>query len=236
MTRLRAAIGWLLEVAVMRLKGHHRNPPLVPRMADDFSASQSAKRGPSAGDPIPALTLYSLDESESRLDILWRERPALVVTASLTCVRARRTLGALMKLAECYSDRISVGVVYVIEAHPDGGPSPYTGRVKRLRRNRMAGIQCAQPEDLEKRIELAQRLKKSFKIFVPIFVDAMDNRAWREFGAMPNVGILVRPGGVVAVGQPQFDPPSMIEAIDALPQVSEEAKVKIGPLHKVSGM
>ena len=47
------------------------------------------KQGVLAGQPIPDLEVVTLEGKPTRLSTLWQEKPTLLVTASLTCGRAR---------------------------------------------------------------------------------------------------------------------------------------------------
>ena len=80
----------------------------------------------------------------------------------------------------------------------------------------MAGIRCTQPRTLEERSELARQLKRRLRLSNPFLIDALDNRVWRMFGSAPNVAILVRPDGRIAVKQGWFEPQEMARAIIAL--------------------
>jgi hypothetical protein len=107
-------------------------------------------------------------------------------------------------------------MIYVVEAHPIDVPSPYTDKIWLTPLNEVAGIHCNQPQTLEERIELAQKLRRRFHLSTSMLIDAMDDRAWRAFGCAPNVAILVGPDGRIAVKQGWFEPRGMAGAIKAL--------------------
>ena len=143
-------------------------------------------------------------------------KPALLVTMSLSCGQSRRHARGLRQLSRRYEQYINAVIIYVVEAHPINELSPYADRIWVTDRNEIAGIHCAQPRTIEERIELAHRLKRRFRLSTSMLIDALDNRAWRAFGSAPNVAILVHPDGRIAVKQGWFEPQEMARAITAL--------------------
>lgn len=58
-------------------------------MTDEEWGRWFAAHGPGVGEPMIDPELYDLDGNPVRLSLSWRERPAILVTASLTCPVAR---------------------------------------------------------------------------------------------------------------------------------------------------
>jgi len=102
----------------------------------------------------------------------------------------------------------------VVERKWIGGSCFYNNSV--TTKNEIAGIHCAQTRTLEARIELAHQLRRRYRLFTSILIDALDDRAWRAFGGAPNVAILVDPDGRIAVKQGWFEPQEMARAITEL--------------------
>ena len=85
-----------------------------------------------------------------------------------------------------------------------------------LRTKAQQSLRRLQPKTVEERIELAHELRRRFRLSTSMLIDALDNRAWRAFGSAPNVAMLVRPDGRIAVKQGWFEPREMARAITAL--------------------
>ncbi len=119
-------------------------------------------------------------------------------------------------MARRFEENINTVIIYVVEAHPIDVPSPYTDGIWLTPLNEIAGIHCAQPRNLEGRIELAEQLRRRVRLSIPMLIDDMDNRVWREFGSAPNVAMLVQPDGRIAFKQGWFEAEEMARAITAL--------------------
>jgi hypothetical protein len=170
--------------------------------------------GRQVGDQLPALNLRTTKGEPQRLSDAWRGGPALLVTGSLTCPRSRSRWPELKTIVDKYGDRLNVVIVYVIEAHPIGSVCPYKGVEDVSPENQRDGLLRRQPAKLEDRIELALEFKRYLRVDAPIYVDTVDNRAWKAFGAAPNIAYLVDAHGVVAARQSWFDGKTMEGAID----------------------
>lgn len=193
---------------------------------DGAEAAQGGRRqeefdfdsqGVQVGQVMPDATVYALDGTPQRLAGLWKDRPVLLVTASLTCPVARQQSPAVQRIADRIDADVAVAMLYTIEAHPSGDPSPYAeGREWLTPQNRREGLLCRQPRTLEERLERAQEFQDRLGISVPIFVDGMENQAWQALGGGPNLAVLIRPSGVVQAKRGWFDQEAMLQAIQAL--------------------
>lgn len=170
--------------------------------------------GPQVGEQLPNLRLQSTKGELQPLGAAWRSGPALIVTSSLTCPKSRSRWPQLSAIAKKYGEKLNVVIVYVIEAHPVGSVCPYKGVEDITPENHRDGILRKQPNQLDDRLELAQEFKRYLRIDVPIYVDLLDNRAWKALGAAPNIAFLVREGGVVTARQGWFDGPAFEASID----------------------
>ena len=168
------------------------------------------------GECLPELMLHDIEGNDQQLSRCWDKQPALLVTMSLTCGRTRRHVGDVKRLSRRFKKSINTVIIYIVEAHPIDVPSPYIDGIWLTPMNEIAGIHCAQPQTLEARIELAHQLRRCYRLSTPMLIDAMDNRAWHAFGNAPNVAILVRPDGRIAVKQGWFEPREMARRIRAL--------------------
>lgn len=169
------------------------------------------------GEQLPDLPVIDLDGKEHGLGDAWSGRPVLLLTSSYSCPKSRAGYPGAEALAASIVDRRRLGVVivYVLEAHPKGDPSPYVGVEDVTAENRRDGILCRQPRTLKDRLALANRFKDRLHVKIPIYVDPMSNAVWSQLGGGPNMGVLVDRGGIVVAKQSWFDAPSMQKAIDA---------------------
>lgn len=183
------------------------------RAADRFE-----RQGVRPGQTIEPITVHTLQGETTPLNQLWRERPALIVTASLTCPVARERCPMLQPIIDRFGEQINVAMLYSIEAHPTGGDSPYRpGRGEWITpQNQRAGVLHPQPASLDERLKLARNLHERLGGIATMLVDGMDNRAWKHLGAGPNLAVLVRADGVVEAKHGWFDPELMENSIAAL--------------------
>jgi iodothyronine deiodinase-like protein len=220
--RALAALRWVGDKAWRRLR-QLRSPMVQQTNAwnawyNDLyrSLGDRALQSGRPGDHMPELTLHNIEGNHRQLSLCWDKKPALLVTMSLSCGRTRRHARALRRLSRRFEQDINTVIIYVVEAHPINEPSPYADRIWVTAKNEIAGIHYPQPRILEERIELAHRLRRRFRLSTAMFIDALDNRAWRAFGSAPNVAILVRPDGRIAFKQGWFEPKEMAREITAL--------------------
>ena len=146
----------------------------------------------------------------------WRDGPVLIVTASLTCPVARRMWQQVEDLAVQFDGRVRVVMLYVIEPHPKGDPSPYTGREWVTAENKQDEILVPQPSTLEERQALAQECKERVGVSVPVLVDGMENRSWRALGSGPNMAVFVAADGTVQAKQSWFRSKEMAAKLEQL--------------------
>ena len=97
---------------------------------------------------------------------------------------------------------------------------PYANRIWTTGKNEIAGVLCAQPRTLNARIELADQLRRRYRLSNSMLIDALDDRAWRSFGCAPNVAMLIQPDSRIAVKQGWFEAKEMSRAITALLRIS----------------
>jgi ankyrin repeat protein len=190
-------------------------------------------KGAKVGDQLPNLPMRTLDGKETSLAEAWSDGPTLLLTSSYTCPKSRATYPQAAELARRAASRgVRVAIVYVIEAHPAGDPSPYTGTEEVTAENRHDQILCRQPRTLEQRLQLANEFANfatHFKPEIPIYVDAMDNAAWSTLGGGPNMGVLVDNDGIVIARQGWFDAASMETAIDAFVEATPKTQATTQP-------
>jgi hypothetical protein len=129
----------------------------------------------------------------------------LLVTGSLTCPPSRRTLPDTAAVLDEYKKRLNVAVLYVIDAHPKGDLSPYSGEEWVTKKNIEEGILIRQPRNQDERISRAVELQELLGLSAPIMVDNMDNIGWESIGNRPNSATLISKDGTVLEHQKWFD-------------------------------
>jgi ankyrin repeat protein len=196
------------------------NPPAAP------AKPTFDKTGPQVGDQLPDLKLRTLKGEPQHLGDAWHGGPALVVTSSFTCPKSRSRWPELNAIAEKYGQKLNVVIVYVIEAHPVGSVCPYKGIEEVTPENQRDGILRQQPKTLDDRLDLAREFKRYLRIDTPIYVDTMDNQAWKAFGAAPNKAFLVDTNGIVAARQGWFDGKTLTAQIEEFLKTWREARLR----------
>ena len=157
------------------------------------------------GTQVPDIEVYELSGNTVRLSSLWADKPVLLVTGSLSCPDARETLPDTAVLLDEYKERLNVAVLYVIEAHPKGDPSPYSGEEYVTTENIEQGILIRQPRNQDERISRAAELQELLGSSARIMVDNMENIGWESIGNRPNSATLISKSGIVLEQQKWFD-------------------------------
>ncbi len=181
---------------------------------------------PKAGQPAPDFTLQTLEGKSVQAAALWAEKPVVLMTACLTCPVFRRQVAAFEKLAQDYAGRVHFLVVYTVEAHPQGDPSPYNGQEWITPANQKAGILHAQPATLEARRDLARATLKTTGLTVPMVIDTLGNQVWKDYGSAPNCACLIGKGGAVVLSQPWLEAAALRQALEQLPGLAANASAK----------
>ncbi len=168
-----------------------------------------------AGADVPAVALYDATGASFRLSSLWSEKPALLITGSLTCPPSRRLCAVANELQAAHPE-LNVAIIYVIDAHPTGSPCPYTGTDWPGRDNLAEGVCYPQPATLPDRLGLAAQFVETLEITVPVFIDNMENETWHALGRAPNAAVLVGTDGCCLAGQVWFRPDDIGTLISAV--------------------
>ena len=101
--------------------------------------------GPKPGAEAPDFTLTSVDGKNLQASALWKETPTVIITASHTCPVFRGKVAGIESLQKDFAGRVNFIVVYTLEAHPQGDPSPYSGEEWVTPKNEKEGILFRQP-------------------------------------------------------------------------------------------
>jgi len=171
------------------------------------------RSGPKVGSPAPDFELERARGGTLRASDLWAKRPLVIVTGSYSCPQFRETTDGRAALFWEFSDRVDFVVVYTQEAHSADGSSPYSPVPFVPDENKAEGIAVPQPKTFAERIKLARQCRKNLKLVSDVAVDTMDNATWKKFGASPNFGCLIAPGGKVVLRQGLFNAEEMRAAL-----------------------
>ena len=216
MRRMVAGLLWVASVAGAVGQSLPGLPPSGPGVRPVRERRTPPDRGVKPGDVLPALTLYDAHSRPVPLALAWSNRPALLVTGSLTCPIARSECPRLQQALAGLERRVNVVVVYTVEAHPQGDPNPYGGNRVTPQVNVQEGIEVHQPTNLAQRLVLMHNFVKRTGLTCPVLADGMDDRAWQTLGRAPNLAVLVGTNGVVAAKQIWLDPEPLRAEVDKL--------------------
>lgn len=180
--------------------------------------------GYKVGDTIPAFALYTLDNKRVKIRcVLKKEKPVLLVSGSYTCPHFRRFSSDIDDIVDYYKDKLSVYLVYTLEAHPDIQRAPYATdadiEINVQRINHLQKIYYDQPKTYGERKATAQNMDRALDIDANILLDNPENDWWQHFGPAPNIAYLVDTNGVIIAKNSWFNDtaaPSMWCSIDNL--------------------
>jgi hypothetical protein len=168
-------------------------------------ASQIGRDGPKPGSSAPDFKLQTLDGKTIEGAKLWKEKPLVFITGSYTCPVFRRQTNELDSLVKDFGEKVHFLLLYTVEAHPKGNPSPYSGKEWVTPANQKAGILVPQPTTMEERLKVARDCATSLKLKVPLVIDTLDNATWQAYGRAPNCAYLINKEGKIVAAQPWFD-------------------------------
>lgn len=115
-----------------------------------------------------------------------------------------------------YGEKLHIVHIYVVEPHPLGDPSPYSGEVWEAEYS-----DYAQPTTYDGRVTLARVMLNSIGSKQMLLVDdlrprQLDNPVWCTYGPCPNCAYLIRQDGIVEKSQTWVNVTDMKPFIDTL--------------------
>jgi len=159
----------------------------------DFNASGYRVR-----DTVPDFTLYTPDGNRVNLrEELMRGKPVLLVGSSYTCPVYRSRVSDINALQKKYGEKVTIFVIYVVDAHPIKDPSPYRGVEWTMEENIRANISFRQPTTYGERLAIVREMSRTTKLKTTLIVDGPCNEWWSHFGPAPNSAYLIDTSGVV---------------------------------------
>jgi len=168
------------------------------------------------GQPVADAAVFRPGGAACTLSSLWRERPALIVTGSLTCPPSRRLNPATGEIADTFAGRLNVVLLYVVDAHPNGDCCPYTGTDWVTATNQEEGVLIRQPRDQDERNRRAAEYQALLGLTVEVVVDNMEDTGWAAVGRAPNTAVLVGTDGRCMHYQTWFRPEEFGTALERI--------------------
>lgn len=157
------------------------------------------------GQMAPDFTLVSLDGKPVRASDLWKKKPSVFMTGSLTCPKFRQKSPPLQALTKEFDTKANFLLIYTLEAHPKDQASPYAQKIWITPENERAGIFYSQPKTMEERMTLAKTCAQKLKINFPVVVDTLGNQVWKDYEKRANAALLVGTDGRILLSQPWMD-------------------------------
>jgi tetratricopeptide (TPR) repeat protein len=162
---------------------------LLESLDDPDSLPRFDDSSPLVGQQAPDVVLQRLDGSAYRLSAL-RGRPVLLAFGSYTCPWFRHGAPFLNRLHERYGDRVEFRMVYIREAHPEGGEWESTI-------NQRDGVSLPVARSMGERAEHAAVCRRSMDVAYETTLDAMDGAAEEAFDAYPSRAFVIDREGTV---------------------------------------
>lgn len=189
----------------------HLFPVEAGRDLPDFAA-----QAPAPGQQAPDPVVHGLDGRAVALSTLLDRRPVVLQLGSHTCPVYRYRRFGMARLQQEFAGRVAFVVLYTVEAHPAGSPSPYRDGEWLTWINRITGTRLDQPASLDARLQRAAWSTRELRKQDRVVVDAMDNRGWRSFGAAPSAAFVIDAGGRIVLSQPWVEPEAIRRTLRTL--------------------
>jgi tetratricopeptide (TPR) repeat protein len=175
-------------------------------LANGFRASkpENTDDGIAAGTPAPSI---------GTLDLSRPAKPIVLVFGSYTCPKLRSSAADLKRLAGEYRDRVEFRLVYIREAHAEGGAESQWQSMINLKE----GVSLAPARTLPEKQDHAALCLRKLDLQFPAVVDGMDGAAETAYQAWPSRLYLIGRDGKAAfntrLGELDFRPSELEAAI-----------------------
>jgi tetratricopeptide (TPR) repeat protein len=169
-----------------------------------FAKSDPADTGIPSGTLAPAIAAF---------DPGHLSKPVVLVFGSYTCPKLRSAAADLKRLFERYHDQVDFRLVYIREAHAEGGPEAQWQSTI----NQKEGIALSPARNATEKQEHANLCLRTLDLPFPALVDGMDDRAETAYQAWPSRVYLIGRNGRVAfntrLGELDFHPADLEGAL-----------------------
>jgi len=112
---------------------------------DNPAMRQFMQASPQVGEQAVDFDLKTVGDEAVSISDLWAEKPVVLEFGCITCPVYRRKIQRMQKLYQDYSEDLHFVVLYIVEAHPDDTPSPYSGKVWLTDKNEREGYCATSP-------------------------------------------------------------------------------------------
>jgi len=169
-----------------------------------FDQPSTTDPGIAPGSPAPAI---------GALDLSHPSKPVVLVFGSYTCPKLRNSAPGLKNLSEQYRGRVDFRLVYIREAHAEGGPEAQWQSTI----NEKEGVSLAPARNLAEKQEHASLCLRKLDLPFSAVIDAMDGSAEAAYQAWPSRVYVVGRDGRIAfnsrLGELDFRPAELDAAI-----------------------
>jgi tetratricopeptide (TPR) repeat protein len=142
----------------------------------------------------PGIPIGAAAPAVGTLTFVGLKRPVALVFGSYTCPKLRSSAADLKRIAEQYHERVDFRLVYISEAHANGGAeSQWQSTI-----NQKEGIDLPAARNLAEKQEHAALCLRRLTLPFGVVVDGMDAAAERAYQAWPSRLYLVGRDGKVA--------------------------------------
>jgi tetratricopeptide (TPR) repeat protein len=184
--------------------------PASPEAREALAHGFSADRPP-AGDP--GVATGSMAPPVAGLDLLHLKKPVVLVFGSYTCPKLRSSAAEIKRLAAKYGDRVDFRLVYIREAHPQGGAeAEWQSTI-----NTKEVIVLPPARTIQEKKEHAALCVRKLELGFPAVTDSMDGAAESAYQAWPSRLYLIGRDGKVSfqtrLGELDFRPVELEAAI-----------------------
>ena len=173
-------------------------------LANGFREPAKTDPGIAAGSPAPSV---------GTLDLSKLSKPMVLVFGSYTCPKLRGSAADLKRIAEEYRDRVDFRLVYIREAHAQGGAESDWQSTINIRE----GISLGPARTLPEKQDHAALCLRKLNLPFPAVVDGMDGAAETAYQAWPSRVYLIGRDRKVAfnsrLGELDFRPAELVGAI-----------------------
>ena len=205
--------------------------PLLERAVQVRPGSQEARDAlangfrldqPASGDP--GVAVGALAPPVASLGLKQRAKPLVLVFGSYTCPKLRTSAPDLKRLSEQYGIEVDFRLVYIREAHAEGGPEAQWQSTI----NQRDGISLAPAATLPEKKQHADLCLRKLNLPFPAVVDGMDGAAEAAYQAWPSRVYVIDRDGRVAynsrLGELDFRPAALDTAISSLVKRGPDAR------------
>ncbi|MCU1232944.1 MAG: Tetratricopeptide 2 repeat protein, partial [Candidatus Solibacter sp.] len=187
-----------------------------PRSAEAREALAHGFTGDQRGTADAGVPVGSRAPTVPSLELDRLAKPIVLVFGSYTCPKLRGSAAGLKRLASAYGNRVDFRLVYIREAHAEGGAeADWQSTV-----NTKEGISLTSALTLSEKKEHAELCLRKLDLPFPALVDGMDGAAENAYQAWPSRLYLIGLDRKVAyqsrLGELDFRPVELEAAIRAM--------------------